>query len=202
MQRGADVTRVEPAPLTDARLFDPRALAILAVGVIAVTAAVAGVTAVGFGAQARGLLRFGFAGVTRQLGSAAQIFLNNAKLVALAGLAAFVAQVQLGAAAVKGLSLTPGTLAWLSRACGMGLLVAASVNVAIVGLAIGAYGSRMCIACLPHGPVELAAYCTAVDFYLAARRRPLSRTAWLAAGAATVGLLALAALLETYAWCG
>ena len=43
----------------------------------------------------------------------------------------------------------------------------------VVGAAIGAYGTRMVGAMLPHGPVELAAYSLALALYLHGRRRAL-----------------------------
>ena len=43
----------------------------------------------------------------------------------------------------------------------------ASTNVLVVGAALGAYGPRMVLAMLPHGPIELAAYSLALGLYLA-----------------------------------
>ena len=49
-----------------------------------------------------------------------------------------------------------------------------AANVALVGAALGAYGTRMALAMLPHGPLELAAFATALALYLDARRGPLA----------------------------
>ena len=69
----------------------------------------------------------------------------------------------------------------------------------VVGAAVGGYGTRMVRAMLPHGPVEVAAYALALALYLLGRSRPLP-TARLAGTIATsVALLAVAALLETFA---
>jgi hypothetical protein len=68
-----------------------------------------------------------------------------------------------------------------------------------VGVAVGAYGARAGRALLPHGPVELAGFSLALALYAAVRRNSASaRQAGSLAGSAMV-LLALAAVLETYA---
>ena len=53
-------------------------------------------------------------------------------------------------------------------------------------------------ATLPHGPVEVAAYALALALYLQGRRRPLPAARMAATIVASVALLALAALLETF----
>jgi uncharacterized membrane protein SpoIIM required for sporulation len=79
----------------------------------------------------------------------------------------------------------------------LGLLVA--FNAIVVGAALGAHGTRMLTAILPHGPVELAAFTLALALYVRAResRIPARRVAAIAV--ACVSGLALAAVLETFA---
>ena len=78
------------------------------------------------------------------------------------------------------------------------LVGAIAANVLVVGAAIGAYGPRMVVAMLPHGPIELAAYSLALGAVppgpppsAAPRPRGQGRRA-------SVALLALAAALETW----
>lgn len=167
--------------------------------IIVATVVVAAGVGVTCAAEVRGWLRFGFAGVPGTLGEALGIFAANARLLVAVGVATLTAQLRLRDEAR---SQEAGALRTLSRVCDLGLLVAALVNIAIVGMSIGAYGWRMCVATLPHGPVELGAYSVAIGFYRRARRRRISRRAALRAAAVATGLLALAALLETFAWLG
>lgn len=71
-------------------------------------------------------------------------------------------------------------------------------NVVLVGISLGAYGGRMVRALLPHGPVELSAFSLAVAVYLVARQRGIGLVPALRAGMAVVGLLVVAAALETW----
>ena len=64
--------------------------------------------------------------------------------------------------------------------------------------ALGAYGSRMAGALLPHGPVELSAYALMGALYLHGRHAVLSGRAITTTAATSVALLALAAVLETF----
>ena len=74
----------------------------------------------------------------------------------------------------------------------------AAANTVLVGAGLGAYGSRMARAMLPHGPVELAAFSLALALYLQGRHQRLSSSYLIAAAAASAALLAAAAVLETY----
>ena len=183
-------------------MFEPRPLITIAAAIVLATAAVAVTSWLAFRPEARGWLGFDFGGVPPNVGSAVGIFLNNSRLVILAALAAAIAQARLGDLPSPRLSLSAGALAWLARACACALTLVALMNVTIVGLAVGAYGLRMCVALLPHGPLEVGAYCVALRFYLVARQRPLAAKAWISTSAVTVALLAIAALLETFAWLG
>ena len=60
------------------------------------------------------------------------------------------------------------------------------------------YGERMVRAILPHGPFEVAAYSLALTLYTQGRHRPLPAVRLAGTIAASVALLALAALLETF----
>ena len=71
-----------------------------------------------------------------------------------------------------------------------------AANLAVVGAALGAYGTRMVRAVLPHGPVELAAFALAIALYLQGRHRAIAVRHLIATGAASLGLLAAAAVLE------
>jgi hypothetical protein len=73
-----------------------------------------------------------------------------------------------------------------------------AANVIVVGAGLGAYGTRMVLAVLPHGPVELAAYALALALYLEGRTRRLALAHILAIAALSVAALALAAGLETF----
>jgi hypothetical protein len=53
-------------------------------------------------------------------------------------------------------------------------------------------------AMLPHGPFEVAAYSLALALYLQGRHRPLPAVRTTRTIAASVALLALAALLEAF----
>jgi hypothetical protein len=71
-------------------------------------------------------------------------------------------------------------------------------NVLVVGAGVGAYGERMARAELPHGPVELAAYSLALSLYLQGRRRAVPTAHVMKVAEATLALLAIAAVLETF----
>jgi Stage II sporulation protein M len=184
------------------RHIDSRALVRLAATIAIVTAIVAIVTAAVWGTGMRRWLGFSFGGVKPTAGAVLSIFANNMKLVVAAALAAAVAQLKVRSAAGHPTRVDANTLGWVSPICELSLLVAALANIAIVGIALGAYGGRMLLALLPHGPFELAAYCVALNFYFTARRRLLSSWAWATALASSSVLLAIAAVLETFAWVG
>ena len=73
-----------------------------------------------------------------------------------------------------------------------------AANVIVVGASLGAYGTRMVLAALPHGPVELGAYALALSLYVQGRDRPLPGRLIVAVAALSVAALALAAILETF----
>jgi hypothetical protein len=188
--------------MTHGGVLDLRALARLAGVVTVVIGAIALLAEVTIAAQARHWLGFTFTGVPHRIGEASTILFNNERFVLGLGAAAWVAQLKVR----KSSPYDPGSvtvalmvLSWFVDGV---VLFAALVNAAMVGLALGAYGWKTVEALLPHGPFEVAAYCVAGNLYLNARRRVLSRDEWMTAGATTLGLLILAAILETFAWLG
>jgi hypothetical protein len=160
-------------------------------------------TALVAGSWARVWLDFKFNGVPAGVASTVHIFLNNSKLVTLALVASAVAQARGDSRRSARWGLSPGAMEWLQRACDLGLTLTALINVTIVGLSVGVYGWRMCVAMLPHGPIEVAAYCVVLRLYFVARSGcPVRRRDWAMAGGIAFTLLAIAALLETFAWAG
>jgi len=176
---------------TDARLVTAVAAALTA-GVVVVALLVRHT----YAAPARLALAFGFAGVEPRVQSALSIFAANARLLAAAIAAAAVTQLP-WCARRSGQRAAIGTL--LIAALDALLALEVAFNVVLVGAALGAYGHRMIAAVLPHGPFELTAFASALALYLRGRRAAITRgrIATTAAGGLTV--LALAAVLETYA---
>ncbi|MBV8219504.1 MAG: hypothetical protein JO325_13640 [Solirubrobacterales bacterium] len=157
-------------------------------------AAIALVTSVTFASAARRWLAYPFAGIAARPGEAVTIFLHNLRaLAAVAGLL-LVAQSPYWAGTTGG-----GSVHRAIRLSGQALLAAGvSANLIVVGASLGAYGSRMVRAVLPHGPVELAAYALVLALYLQGRNKPLPLRHALMVFALSISLLALAAPLETF----
>jgi hypothetical protein len=182
------------APITAPLLADTIRLA-GAVTVILVSACCAIAMTVHFAlaGEVRGWLSFPFTGVPPRAVIASRIFVHN--LRALAGVwgLLLIAQSALWNAGVSG---------WASRVLrrsGEVLLGAAvAANLIVVGASLGAYGTRMLRATLPHGPLELAAYSLALALYLQGRHRPLTLRLAFGVAALSVAALAFAAALETY----
>lgn len=180
----------------------PRSLARLAASVGAVVAAIAAIVALTVAAQARRWLGFGFGGVPHQLGQAAEILLANIRFALGLGAAAAVNQLRLVRYGDSDKSGVAKMLAAVARGLDGVVAVVIFINVVPIGLGFGAYGWRMVPALLPHGPVEILGFCIAVNLFLNARHRRISRGEWLVAGLAVLVLLSLAAVLETFAWFG
>jgi len=166
---------------------------LIAAGLSACVLLVALVTRVALASQVRGWLHYTFPGVPARVNSAVWIFTNNAR--ELLGVLGLLLIAQLAARGTGG----PTRAQQLVRTGGE-LVVAGAVaaNVLLVGAAVGAYGERMVRAMLPHGPVEVAAYALALALYLQGRRRPLAAARLAGTIAASVALLGVAALLETF----
>ena len=80
---------------------------------------------------------------------------------------------------------------------GLFVLEQVAVNALYVGMALGAYGLRTTWWLAPHGPVELAAYATALAIWVQALRGRLPLRLGLHGAAVSVLLLAAAAAIET-----
>jgi hypothetical protein len=163
--------------------------AVVAVAMLAGAAVVAALVALLGAGEMREALGFPFTGVPDRLGEAVSIFVANARLAAGVGVAAAVAQARLR-------GRVPGLVA---RVCDVGVLLALAVNVGIVGAATGAYGGRMVVSMLPHGPLELAAFSLAIAAWRRARAERLDARWAGAVAAGVVAILGAAALLETFA---
>jgi hypothetical protein len=173
-----------------------RTTLVLALALTVATLSVAAVVRIGWAADVRATLAFPFDGVPARPETAGAILAHNALL-----LGAIIA----GALLVQHLGPTSSASAHgraavaLLAAIDTVLALEVTANVLIVGAALGAYGARMLVALLPHGPVELAAFARALALYRSARqsRQPARRIA--VTGAACLAALALAAALETFA---
>jgi uncharacterized membrane protein SpoIIM required for sporulation len=168
--------------------------ALIASALSALVLLVALVTRVALASRARSWLHYTFPGVPHRIGAAVGIFANNSR--ELLGVLGLLLIAQLAARRPEG---TPARAQLVVRTGGELLLaVAIAVNALVVGAAVGAYGDRMVRAMLPHGPVEVSAYAVALALYLNGRHRPLSGRQMAITIAASVALLAAAALLETF----
>jgi hypothetical protein len=154
---------------------------------------VALVTRAALARQARGWLHYTFPGVPARLSSAEWIFASNGR--ELLGVLGLLLIAQLAARRADG----PTRAEQLVRTGGEVLLAGTiGANVLVIGAAVGAYGMRMMRTMVPHDPVEVAAYTLALALYLQGRRRPLPAGRLTFTIAASVALLAGAALLETF----
>jgi hypothetical protein len=76
------------------------------------------------------------------------------------------------------------------------------LNVGVVGVALGAYGTRTLHSLAAHWPPELAAFALAGGAYLAARRGALAGRGLITVAVLALALVALGAVLETYVQIG
>jgi hypothetical protein len=168
--------------------------AVIASGLIIATCVIALVMRVTAASAARRWLAYPFTGIPARPGETGAIFMHNVRaLAAVAGLL-LVVQSPHWAGNADG-----GPVHRAIRRGGEALLAAGvSANVIVVGASLGAYGSRMMRAVLPHGPAELGAYALALALYIQGRGKPLPVSHALAIAAMSISLLALAALLETF----
>jgi hypothetical protein len=174
--------------------IDTGLLALIVAGVLV---ALAGCTAAAIrllaAAPTRRWLHYPFRGVPDRFGVAVSIFAHNGR--AMAGVLGLLLVAQVAARSASG----PGPAQRSLRAVGELLLAGlVAANVLRVGVSLGAFGTRMAVAMLPHGPVELAAFATALALYLRGRGRPLSIRQLVMTAAVSVALLAAAAALETF----
>ena len=169
---------------------------LIALGIASVLVGLTGVVAVATrllaATPARRRLHYPFTGVPDRFNVAVSIFAHNGR--AMAGVFGLLLVVQLAVRTPAG----PGRAQRTVRAVGELLLAGlVAANVLVVGASLGAYGTRMAWAMLPHGP-ELAAFATALALYLQGRSRPLPVRQLLITGGVSVLLLAAAAALETF----
>jgi hypothetical protein len=151
--------------------------------VCVVAVAALAVAAAGASDDARRALHFSFAGVERSPSAIAGITLHNARFAA-GTLVCAGAFPRLGAR---------------TRALLDGLLVALLVlNAVAVGVAIGAYGTRVMSATALHLPIELGALSLAAGAYVQARVDAVSAGTLVAIAAGCALLLGAAATVETY----
>ena len=183
---GAARAHANPSPLPLGSLVMRVAGVLLAV--FALTAIVVRLLAAG---PVRSWLGFPFTGVPATVVEAARIFANNA--TAMFGLFGLLLIAQLAERRPHGPARAQR---WIQTGGELLLAGAIAANLVVVGAALGAYGTRMVRAVLPHGPVELAAFAVAIALYLQGRQRALPVRQLLLTAAASVGLLAAAALLE------
>lgn len=169
----------------------------IAAAVTAVAALIAALVHVAFAADARHTLAFTFPGVRPAVPEAGAILANNLRIMAAAfGFAAVIQGPWLGQTApttAKSIGHRAATIVCDAIVAGI-----AAHSVAVAACGVGAYGRRMIAALLPHGPVELLAFSLALTLYLEARRRPIAASRAMTLGAASVLLLAVAAVMETY----
>lgn len=168
----------------------------VAAALTAATLVVAVTVRIGWAADARALLDFPFAGMPARAPTAVSIFVNNAAVLGTIFAASAVVQSRwMTRAEPARASAAVVVLAAVDTV----LALEVAVNVLLVGAALGAYGTRMAVAVLPHGPVELAAFARGLALYLDARRAPLATRNAIAVAAGCLAALALAAVLETFA---
>jgi len=156
---------------------------------------VALVVRLAFAARARHWLAFPFAGVPSRPAEAASIFLHNLRALSAIGGMVLMAQSPHWNTGDRQRRRTQPMLQRVGEAL-LGTAVAA--NVIVIGASLGAYGTRMVRAVLPHGPVELAAYSLALALYLQGRHQALRPRLIITIGALSIAALAIAAVLEAF----
>lgn len=181
--------------MTAVRGRDLRVAADVAGLLIAATALIAAIVHFAAAGSTRALLDFGFDGVPHTFGTAAEIFLDNVRVLA-AVLAACIA-VQVGRRAEPS-PITKIAVPVITAVCDGALIVACFLHVLLVGAAFGAYGGRTIFPTLLHGPFELAGFSVGLALYVVGRRESLSPARFATTTITAVGLLAIAALLEAF----
>jgi hypothetical protein len=171
-------------------------LAICAIAIVLATA-IAILVHVAFAGQVRGMLDFTFPGVDAGPGVAWSIFATNVRK--LAGILGLVLVLQ--SPWLAGDRHTEDRPSWhpaLTTLCDCAVAGALGLTFLVAAAGLGAYGVRMVRAIVPHGPIELLAFATALGLYRNARRCAIPPRRVGALVAICVLALALAALVETY----
>ena len=142
-------TRLRRARLRSRSLDTAMTALGVAGALVALAAIVAGATRLLAATPARRRLRYPFTGVPDRFNVAVSIFAHNGR--AMAGVFGLLLIVQLALRNPAG----PGPAQRIVRTVGELLLTGLiAANVLVVGASVGAYGSRMASALLPHGPVR------------------------------------------------
>lgn len=144
------------------------------------------VWAFGASAHVRHRLGFRFDPPAGRAGEAVQIAATNLRLVAASLLAAVVVR----------------RLHELRRPLDVTLAAVLALNTGALGLALGAYGSRLVEAVALHAPLELAALALASGAYMTACAGDLTVAALAAVAVVAAALVAGAAVAETYVQIG
>jgi hypothetical protein len=176
-----------------------RATGAIALGLVAIAAVTALTVHAVAARSAREWLDFPFGGMPATPGKMADIFANNVKMLFALFAACVVARLARDLAAAptaRGMDLTSLFARALVLVCDVAVIASALAHAVIVGGGVGAYGTRMVAALLPHGPFELLAYSLVLALYANVRRGPVDRGTWLACGSLSVAGLALAAPIE------
>jgi hypothetical protein len=159
-------------------------VALVALALMAATALL--VAAAGAGDRARELLGLRFAGPSGRPADALQVATTNLRLAATALIAAW---------AVRGRPQ-------LRRPLDLTLAAVGGLNVATMGVALGAYGDRLLGPVAMHAPLELGAFAVGGGAYLAARAGELGAGRLAIAAGVAVVLVAAGAVAETYVQIG
>jgi hypothetical protein len=184
---------IKPAQRVDRETL--RVAAGIAVGLTITCGVIALIVRAWFSGAAQRWLAFPFTGIPARPAEAALIFTHNIRaLAAIIGLLLIAQSLHLDTRSV-GAGRAHRTIQRLGEVL---LAAAVAANVAVVGAGFGAYGTRMLLATLPHGPVELGSYSLAFAVYLEGRSRPIALRHALAVLGLSLFTLALAAVLETY----
>lgn len=169
-----------------------REVALLAGGLLLVTALAATTTGVLFAHQTRGLLAVRFARLPVTAGAAAGIWLHN--LRSELGVAVFAVLDPASRRLLDG-----GSRVWRRLLVGFGDVLIGCWAVGsslIAGVLLGAYRTRQLAVFLPDGPVEVTAWLLLIVLYVDVRRGRSTPRSAAACLAVVAGLLAVAAVLE------
>ena len=143
-------------------------------------------------AAARDRLGMTFPGVEPEMGVMLSVLANNTRVLVGVLAACVVAQVACHRerrGAIERLAV------W---GCDLAIVGAAAFHALLIGAGVGAYGTRMVVGLLPHGPLELATFSLALGLYCTARRERVTPRRALAVAAVCVLGLAASAALEVF----
>jgi hypothetical protein len=149
-----------------------------------IAALAAGIVVVGgLGEDVRRILALPLRGWPRTPGAVLEIVAHNGRLALAVLVCAYLA---------------PRMARRMSQALDVVLAAMLGYNTALVGAALGAYGTRLTALLALHVPLELAGMSLAGGTYISSRRSALTPRTLLVAGTYCGVLLLAAGLLETY----